>query len=94
MAPSFTIVPAHDEKGSNCIIMTPPDAVPLRFGDDSYFPHLDAARKLDIEPAIVRLPGIGMDIDHPEDIFRFMRMQPEVRTRTLAFLEGAGIEPP
>src|SRR5512139_153953 len=40
MAPSFTIVPAHDEKGSNCIIMTPPDAVPLRFGDDSYFPHL------------------------------------------------------
>jgi len=94
MAPSFTIVPAHDEKGSNCIIMTPPDAVPLRFGDDSYFPHLDAARKLDIEPSIVRLPGIGMDIDHPEDVYQFMRMQPEVRTRTLEFLEGAAVSPP
>ena len=93
MAPAFTIVPAHDEKGSNCIIMTPPDAVPLRFGDDSYFPHLDAARKMDIEPNIVRLPGIGMDIDHPEDIFQFMRMQPVVRTRTLDFLEAAGIKP-
>lgn len=93
MAPAFTIVPAHDEKGSNCIIMTPPDSVPLRFGEDSYFPHLAAARKLDIEPSIVPLPGIGMDIDHPEDIHQFMRMQPVVRTRTLDFLEAAGIAP-
>ncbi|MSP05883.1 MAG: 2-phospho-L-lactate guanylyltransferase [Acetobacteraceae bacterium] len=92
MAPAFTIVPAHDEKGSNCIIMTPPDAVPLRFGEDSYFPHLDAARRLDIEPSIVRLPGIGMDIDHPEDVIQFMRMQPVMRTRTLNFLQAAGIE--
>jgi 2-phospho-L-lactate guanylyltransferase len=94
MAPAFTICPAHDEKGSNCIIMTPPDSVPLRFGEDSYFPHLAAARKLDIDPTIVPLPGIGMDIDHPEDIFRFMRMQPKVRTRTLDFLHSAGITPP
>jgi len=91
MAPSFTIVPAHDEKGSNCIIMTPPDAVPLRFGDDSYFPHLAAARKFDIDPAIVRLPGIGMDIDHPEDVRAFMRMQPPARTRTLDYLMACGI---
>ena len=90
-APSFTIVPAHDEKGSNCIIMTPPDAVPLRFGEDSYFPHLKAARMLDIEPTIVRLPGIGMDIDHPEDLAQFARMQPPARTRTMDYLLAAGI---
>lgn len=94
MAPAFTICPAHDEKGSNCIIMSPPDAVPLRFGEDSYFPHLAAARNLDIEPNIVPLPGIGMDIDHPEDVYRFLCMQPEIRTRTLDFLRGAGIEAP
>src|SRR5690348_14402763 len=39
-APSFTIAPSHDEMGSNAIIMSPPDAVPLRFGDDSFRPHL------------------------------------------------------
>jgi len=93
MAPAFTIVPAHDEKGSNCIVMTPPDSVPLRFGEDSYFPHLTAARRLDIEPGIVRLPGIGMDIDHPEDVYRFLSMQPPAHTRTRDFLRGAGIEP-
>ncbi len=36
-APAFTIVPAHDDLGSNTIICSPPDAVPLRFGDDSFF---------------------------------------------------------
>ena len=44
-APSFTIVPAHDELGSNAVLCAPPFAVPLRFGDDSYFPHLMAARR-------------------------------------------------
>jgi 2-phospho-L-lactate guanylyltransferase len=86
-APSFTIVPAHDDRGSNAVVCSPPDAVPLRFGDDSFFPHLDAARAQGIEPAIVRLPGIGVDIDHPADVSKFMRMTPVMRTRTFALLE-------
>lgn len=73
-APSFTIVPAHDELGSNCIILSPPDAVPLRFGEDSYFPHLAAARAVGIEPTIVRMPGIAMDVDHPDDLRMLLRM--------------------
>ena len=30
-APAFTIVPAHDALGSNTIVCSPPDVVPLRF---------------------------------------------------------------
>lgn len=89
--PAFTIVSAHDERGSNAVLLTPPDAVPLRFGDDSFFPHLDAARAQGIEPTVLRLPGIGMDIDHPVDLAMFLRMTPRVPTRTLAFLEGSGL---
>jgi 2-phospho-L-lactate guanylyltransferase len=90
-APAFTIVPAHDELGSNAIVCSPPDAVPLRFGEDSYFPHLDAARRCGIEPSIIRQPGIAMDIDHPADLLAFLRMSPRIPTRTLAFLEQSGI---
>jgi 2-phospho-L-lactate guanylyltransferase len=90
-APAFTIVPAHDDLGSNTIICSPPDAVPLRFGENSFYPHLDAARGRGIEPLIVRHPGIGMDIDHPVDLVAFLRMSPPIRTRTLAFLEQSGI---
>jgi 2-phospho-L-lactate/phosphoenolpyruvate guanylyltransferase len=90
-APAFTIVPAHDDLGSNTIICSPPDAVPLRFGEDSFYPHLDAARAKGIEPLVVRHPGIGMDIDNPFDLVTFLKMSPSVRTRTLAFLEQSGI---
>jgi 2-phospho-L-lactate guanylyltransferase len=90
-APAFTIVPAHDELGSNTIICSPPNAVPLRFGENSFYPHLDAARGRGIEPQIIRQPGIGMDIDHPADLVAFLRMSPRIPTRTLAYLEQSGI---
>jgi 2-phospho-L-lactate/phosphoenolpyruvate guanylyltransferase len=35
-APSFTISPAHDDLGSNAVACSPPESVPLRFGDNSY----------------------------------------------------------
>ena len=87
----FTIAPAHDEKGSNAVLLSPPDAVPLRFGDDSYVPHLDAARRAGLEPAIVKLPGIAMDIDHPADLAMFLALPQSQGTRTRAFLEESGI---
>jgi 2-phospho-L-lactate guanylyltransferase len=89
-APSFTIVPAHDELGSNAVLCAPPFSVKLRFGDDSYFPHLMASRATGIEPTIVRLPGIGLDIDHPADLRAFVAARPRVPTRTLALLESFG----
>ena len=89
-AASFTIVPAHDELGSNAVLCNPAFSVPLRFGDDSYFPHLAAARRSGIEPTVVRLPGIGLDIDHPLDLRAFLRA-PRKPTRTLALLEAFGI---
>jgi 2-phospho-L-lactate guanylyltransferase len=89
-SPSFTIVPAHDELGSNAVLCAPPFSVPLRFGDDSYFPHLIAARAVGIEPTIVRLPGIGLDIDHPVDLRAFVAARPRMPTRTLALLERLG----
>lgn len=69
---SFTIVPAHDRRGSNAILLRPPDAVPLRFGDDSFEPHLQAARDTGIEPTILTLPGIALDLDQPQDVRAFL----------------------
>ncbi len=87
-APSFTIVPSHDEGGSNAILLSPPDAVPLRFGADSFFPHLRAAQAVGITPTILRLPGIALDIDNPEDLTEFMRQPSQTHTRALLAENG------
>jgi 2-phospho-L-lactate/phosphoenolpyruvate guanylyltransferase len=83
-APSFTIVPSHDEGGSNAVLLSPPDVVPLRFGADSFFPHLRAAEAKGVRPTVLRLPGIALDIDNPEDLATFA-CRPSA-TRTRAFL--------
>jgi 2-phospho-L-lactate guanylyltransferase len=79
-APSFTIVPSHDERGSNAIICSPPDAVPLRFGENSFYPHLQAAETYGIRANVLHLPGIALDIDNPEDVVSFMRTESPTRT--------------
>jgi 2-phospho-L-lactate guanylyltransferase len=78
-APSFTIAPSHDEKGSNAILVSPSDAVPLRFGDDSFFPHLRAAEACGIAPTVLHLPGIAFDIDNPADLAHFARLGSRTR---------------
>jgi 2-phospho-L-lactate guanylyltransferase len=82
-APAFTIAPAHDDLGSNAILMSPPHAVPLRFGEDSFFPHLAVARAHGIEPCVVRLPGIAFDIDNPQDLHHFARLGSQTRAGLL-----------
>jgi 2-phospho-L-lactate guanylyltransferase len=99
-APSFTIAPSHDEMGSNAVLMSPPDAVPLRFGDDSFRPHLAAARSAGIAPTIVQLPGIALDIDNPVDLAHFSQVGSRTRAglwlaQNASALTSAGFpEPP
>ena len=83
-APSMTIVPAYDELGSNCIALSPPTAVPLSFGPNSYFPHLETARKLGLAMQTPKLPGLGLDIDTPEDLLKLSRQT--VSTRAQEYL--------
>jgi 2-phospho-L-lactate/phosphoenolpyruvate guanylyltransferase len=82
-APSFTIVPSHDERGSNAIACSPPDAVPLLFGGNSFYPHLQAAAARGIRPNVLHLPGIALDIDNPEDVVSFMRIDAPTRAHAV-----------
>jgi 2-phospho-L-lactate guanylyltransferase len=88
-APSFTIVPSHDDFGSNAVLVCPPTALPLTFGDDSFHPHLRTAQARGIKPLIVRQRGISLDIDRPEDIAAFVQLR--TRTRAQSFLERHGL---
>ena len=86
-APSVTIVPARDERGSNAVLCSPPLVMPLRFGDDSFFPHLAVARSVGIETTVLGLPGIALDIDQPADVRAFLQAKPPMQTRALRSLQ-------
>ena len=84
-APTMTIVPARDEQGSNCIALSPPTAAPLRFGPNSYFPHLETARKIGLTLNTTKLAGIGLDIDTQDDLQELCK-QP-FQTRAQEYLQ-------
>ena len=42
--------------------------MPLTFGEPSFDNHLAAARERGLTPAVLVLPGLGVDIDSPEDL--------------------------
>lgn len=88
-APSMTIVPARDERGSNCVACSPPDAIPFRFGHDSFFLHLEAARRRGISPRVLDLPGLGLDIDTPADLEFFLDRPGS--THAYHYLKASGI---
>ncbi len=79
-APSAVLVPSRDGQGTNGVLLTPPDALPLRFGEPSFENHLAAARRLNLPTTILRLPGIGLDIDRPDDLLTFLATPTETRT--------------
>jgi 2-phospho-L-lactate guanylyltransferase len=88
-APAITLAPSRDERGSNAVVCSPADVLPLRFGDDSFHPHVHRARALGIEPRIVRRPGLALDVDTPEDLAAFLAAPSA--TRAYAYLTESGI---
>ncbi|MFT5210044.1 MAG: 2-phospho-L-lactate guanylyltransferase [Flavobacterium sp.] len=66
--PEMLIVPSSDLGGSNCVVCRPPNCMPFGFGKDSFRRHLRIAKENGIEAGVAKLPGIGLDIDTPEDL--------------------------
>jgi 2-phospho-L-lactate guanylyltransferase len=66
--PAVVLTPSRSGLGTNGALLRPPAAMPLRFGEPSFDNHLAAARALRLEPAIVALPGLGLDVDDPDDL--------------------------
>jgi 2-phospho-L-lactate guanylyltransferase len=87
--PAVTLVPALADMGTNAIALTPSEAIPIRFGQQSFFQHLEAALERGIAPRILRLPGLGLDIDRPEDLAAFLVLRSD--TRSHVFLEQRGV---
>lgn len=78
------LVPSSDERGTNAVLRRPPALFPLRFGNDSFVPHLAAARATGRDSVVLSLPRIALDIDTPEDLRRLAEAPGSKRSQLLA----------
>jgi len=77
------LVPAADGRGTNAAFRRPANLFPLRFGNDSFKPHLAAAQATGKPCIVLQLPGIAIDVDNPEDLQRVLAHPGETRTQSL-----------
>jgi 2-phospho-L-lactate guanylyltransferase len=75
------LVPAWDGRGTNAVLRRPHDLFPLRFGNDSFIPHRAAAEQTGRPCAILRNERLALDVDSPEDLFRFLEYPVPTQTR-------------
>jgi 2-phospho-L-lactate guanylyltransferase len=78
------LVPAGDGRGSNAIFRRPAGLFPLRFGSDSFKPHLAAAKATRRPCVVLTLPGIAVDVDNPSDLKHLLELPGHTRTQRLA----------
>ena len=78
------LVPAADGRGTNAAYRSPAGLFPLRFGNDSFKPHLAAARATQKPCVVLSLPGIALDVDNPAELKQLATAPGETRTQHLA----------
>ena len=81
--PGAVFVPSRSGLGTNAVLLTPADAIPLTFGEPSFANHLATARSAGLTPRVLRLPGLGLDIDAPEDLRLLLTQGPDTRSARL-----------
>ena len=84
------LVPSGDKRGTNAVLRRPAALFPLRFGNDSFMPHLAAAIGTDKSCIVLSLPRIALDIDTPEDLRELAQAPGEKRSQVLARKFGFG----
>jgi 2-phospho-L-lactate guanylyltransferase len=81
--PGVVFVPSRSGLGTNAALLAPPDAIPLTFGEPSFENHLKTARAAGLTPCVLELPGIGLDVDAPEDLRVLLERGPATRSARL-----------
>ncbi len=78
------LVPAGDGRGTNAVLRRPGALFPLRFGNDSFKPHLAAAQATGKPCMVLPLPGIAVDVDDPPDLQKLIQLPGDTRAQRLA----------
>jgi 2-phospho-L-lactate guanylyltransferase len=87
------LVPAQDKHGTNAVLRRPAALFPLRFGNDSFMPHLAAAIATNESCLVLSLEGIALDIDTPDDLGRLAFAAGEKHSQILARQLGFAAAP-
>jgi 2-phospho-L-lactate guanylyltransferase len=87
--PCAVLAPSWDFRGTNAILRSPPDLFASRFGPDSLRLHLGEAMSKGAHCVVIQNTRIGLDLDEPVDITRFLETPSDTETYRFLLRSGA-----
>ena len=81
MSTGIALVPSHDGQGTNSIASSIPIQISPQFGFDSFSIHRQSAKDQNVSVDVFSLPGLGFDIDEPQDLIRLSSIDGNSRTQ-------------
>lgn len=72
---AMVIAPDGREEGTNALLMRPPGVMRYQFGPGSFRRHCQQARALDMAWHIFRSARLGLDVDVPDDLQRYLAVE-------------------
>ena len=66
--PVVVLAPDRRSRGTNALLSAPAGLIEYAFGPDSFTRHLERARAAGVRVETCTLPGLGLDLDDPDDL--------------------------
>lgn len=66
--PLVVIIPDRHDRGTNALLLAPPDVIDFRFGGDSKDAHIEAGRAVPESRVVVLHGPLTLDLDTPDDL--------------------------
>lgn len=86
----IALTPSRHALGTNALLTRPPEAIPFRFGYDSFQAHRREAATRGLPYQVCDLPNLALDIDEIDDLRCFLAQPGETRTDALLHRLGVG----
>ena len=74
-SPSMVISPDRRMSGTNMLLLSPPDLIEFSYGPGSFERHVKQAQEKSAHIEVCQFGAAGLDIDLPEDLELFQKMQ-------------------
>jgi 2-phospho-L-lactate guanylyltransferase len=75
--PLVVIIPDRHGRGTNALLVAPPDAIEFQFGGDSRAAHADCAREAGARLVELTESPLTLDLDTPDDLLLVEGLAPE-----------------
>ncbi|MBT6098879.1 MAG: 2-phospho-L-lactate guanylyltransferase [Marinovum sp.] len=72
------IISPSSDYGTNALLISPPSAIPLLYGDRSFFKHYRKAVRAGFKVIVAPLPSLKHDIDRAEDLKVLKQKKPHI----------------